>query len=119
VSTNPDILELLADTLDGVYAVDLNQRIVLWNGGLIAAEPPVQVPTELKGDEENDVLKSLTAREREVLRHLARGRGTKGIAEALVVSTATLRNHIQRILPKLGAHNRLEAVTAASRFRLL
>ena len=55
----------------------------------------------------------LSAREREVLVELAAGRSTEEIASLLAISTVTVRNHIQRILPKLGAHSRLEAVALA------
>jgi PAS domain S-box-containing protein len=55
----------------------------------------------------------LTAREREVLTLLAQGQGTEEIAGTLIVSPATVRNHAQNILNKLGVHSRLEAVAYA------
>jgi PAS domain S-box-containing protein len=61
----------------------------------------------------------LTRREAEVLRLMARGQSTRAIADALHVSRATVRNHVQNILGKLGAHSRLEAVAHATRHRLL
>lgn len=57
----------------------------------------------------------LTARELEVLTLLAAGNGTSALAGALVVTSATARNHIQSIMKKLGAHTRLEAVAIALR----
>jgi PAS domain S-box-containing protein len=62
---------------------------------------------------------ALTRREIEVLRLVAAGGRTKTVADALHVSPATVRNHVQNILGKLGAHNRLEAVAYANRHRLL
>lgn len=62
---------------------------------------------------------ALTPREREILRMIATGESTKGTAEKLHVSPATVRNHVQNILGKLGAHSRLEAVVYATRHRLL
>jgi PAS domain S-box-containing protein len=62
---------------------------------------------------------ALTRRELEVLRLVAQGGNTKAIAEKLHVSPATIRNHVQNILGKLGAHSRLEAVAYAMRHRLL
>lgn len=53
---------------------------------------------------------SLTQRELEVLQWLRKGLGTKAIAEKLFISIATVRNHIQAILTKLGVGTRLEAV---------
>lgn len=57
----------------------------------------------------------LSEREREVLRLMASGQDTRGIADALCVSPATVRNHIQHILEKLGAHTRLQALAIAYR----
>lgn len=62
---------------------------------------------------------ALTRRELEVLRLLATGANTKGAAEKLHVSSATVRNHVQNIFGKLGVHSRLEAVAYANRHRLL
>jgi len=61
----------------------------------------------------------LTRRELEVLKLLAVGENTKAAAERLHVSPATVRNHVQSILNKLGAHNRLQAVAYATTHRLL
>jgi DNA-binding NarL/FixJ family response regulator len=62
---------------------------------------------------------NLTPRERQVLELLAEGDTKEVIASRLFVSTNTVRNHIQNILTKLGAHSRLEAVAAAAREGLL
>jgi PAS domain S-box-containing protein len=61
----------------------------------------------------------LTRRELEILRMIAAGTSTKAAADKLHVSPATVRNHVQNILGKLGAHSRLEAVALANRQRLL
>lgn len=55
----------------------------------------------------------LTKREWEVLRLLSGGATSARIAETLCISPKTVRNHIQHILEKLGAHNRLEALAIA------
>jgi PAS domain S-box-containing protein len=62
---------------------------------------------------------ALTRRELEILRLVATGASTRTAAEQLHVSPATVRNHVQNILGKLGAHSRLEAVAVATRQRLL
>lgn len=62
---------------------------------------------------------TLTPRELEVLRLLADGVGTKEMAERLSLSIATVRNHIERILAKLGVHSRLEAVLYAAQHNLI
>jgi DNA-binding CsgD family transcriptional regulator len=58
---------------------------------------------------------ALTAREREILRLVAEGHPTDAIAAALVISPSTVRNHVARILVKLGARNRTQAVARAVR----
>jgi len=60
---------------------------------------------------EKNPAESLTSREREILRMIAGGQTTSAIANKLCISHTTVRNHIQHILAKLGAHSRLEAVT--------
>lgn len=63
-------------------------------------------------------LSSLTAREREVLQLVAQGARTREIAAKLYLSPLTVRNHIHRILQKLGARCRAEAVALAVRHGL-
>ena len=57
----------------------------------------------------------LSEREQAVLRLLAAGEPSKAIADKLCISPATVRNHIQHILEKLGAHSRLQALAIAFR----
>lgn len=52
----------------------------------------------------------LTAREREILQHLANGSSNAEIGKALVISEATVKTHVNNILGKLNVHNRTQAV---------
>lgn len=61
----------------------------------------------------------LTERERDVLGHLAQGLSNAAIAERLVVSVHTVRNHVANLSAKLGAHSKLEALAIAVREGLL
>lgn len=61
----------------------------------------------------------LTAREVEVVRHLARGHDARGIARELGLSAYTVRDHIKSVLLKLEVHSQLDAVLAAHRAGLV
>ena len=56
---------------------------------------------------------TLTSREVEVLREIARGRANKEIAQQLAISEHTVKDHLKNILGKLHVAGRTEAVTAA------
>jgi len=55
----------------------------------------------------------LTAREREVMRYLSRGKSNREIAEALFLSERTVENHVANILNKLGLDSRAQAAVWA------
>lgn len=57
----------------------------------------------------------LTERERELLGFLAQGWTNRVIADAMHLSVNTIRNYVQAVLTKLGAHSKLEAVATAVR----
>ena len=67
----------------------------------------------IENGENGAIAASLTMREREVLRLLARGQAQAQIAKQLFISPKTVGGHIQRILTKLGVHSRAQAVAIA------
>jgi DNA-binding NarL/FixJ family response regulator len=58
---------------------------------------------------------TLTAREIDVVRHIANGNRNKDIAEKLCISEETVKAHIKHIMEKLGASDRTQAVSIAVR----
>ncbi len=71
-------------------------------------EPTVREP-------ERSLIDDLSAREIEVLRLIARGLENAEIAEALGISPRTAKNHVSRILAKLGQPGRVQAAVYAVR----
>jgi DNA-binding NarL/FixJ family response regulator len=65
--------------------------------------------------QEESGVNPLTARELEILRHVADGLRNRQIAELLDLTEQTVKNHISSILHKLGVPNRTQAVTFAVR----
>jgi DNA-binding CsgD family transcriptional regulator len=60
----------------------------------------------------------LTTRELEILRLIAAGKANKEIAQALVISTNTVANHVAHVLAKTGASNRTQAAAYAASHHL-
>lgn len=72
-------------------------------------------PRATSGDIENP----LTVRETDVLKHLAYGLSNKKIAQVLHISYDTVKDHIQRILKKLGVSDRTQAAAWAARRKII
>jgi DNA-binding CsgD family transcriptional regulator len=78
----------------------------------LAPPEPLDQPLPLAGRDDRVVFEGLlTRRELDVLRLLADGRTNSAIADALVISPGTVKFHTGRILRKLHAANRAEAVS--------
>jgi DNA-binding NarL/FixJ family response regulator len=93
-------------------------RIVAHGDGLLAPSVTRRLIAEFTsrgGGRPSQVvgLDSLTERELEVLRQLARGLSNAEIARALWVSETTVKTHVSHILTKLDLRDRVQAVVAA------
>ncbi|WP_214403294.1 response regulator [Pseudonocardia lacus] len=87
---------------DGVLAPEVTRR-VLARLPAPTAPAPAQVPG----------LDELTAREREILGCLGEGLSNAEIAARLVITEATTKTHVSRVLTKLGLRSRVQAAIAA------
>ncbi len=77
-----------------------------------AAEPSPEIPVPhatARPNESPSPIRSLTARERDVLMRLSAGRGNKIIASDLQISESTVKVHLRNIMRKLHATNRTQA----------
>ena len=89
---------------------DLTEAIRQVHGGKKRVPPELAAQlAEHLGDE------ALTEREIEVLRRIAGGNRNRDIAEQLFISEETVKFHIKRIMEKLGANDRTQAVAIAVR----
>lgn len=59
------------------------------------------------------LLADLTARELEVLRHVATGASNEEIATLLAIAPLTVKTHVNRAMTKVGAHDRAQLVVLA------
>ena len=88
---------------DAVLAPSTTRRLLEHFAPLLPAQAQPEPAT----------LASLTDREREVLVAMARGRSNAEIAADFVVSEATVKTHVGRVLAKLGVRDRVQAVVFA------
>ncbi|WFE20753.1 response regulator transcription factor [Solwaraspora sp. WMMD937] len=87
---------------DGLLSPSVTRRLI----AEFAARPGQHRPRPVS-------LTTLTDRETEVLRLIARGRSNSEIAADLVVAEQTVKTHVGRILSKLGLRDRAQAVVVA------
>jgi DNA-binding NarL/FixJ family response regulator len=91
-------------------------RVVADGGALFApgiTERLVARFAEPAPEPSGEALRTLTAREREVLALVARGLSNAEIAQQLVVSEHTTKTHVASLLAKLGLRSRVQAVVVA------
>jgi DNA-binding NarL/FixJ family response regulator len=105
----PDLLSAIRAVASGdaVVAPSVTRRLLdafLPHLPDLSRAPGPGVPPEVQ---------ALTAREREVLTEVAAGLSNAEIAAVLVLSEATVKTHVGRILGKLGLRDRVQAVVYA------
>jgi DNA-binding NarL/FixJ family response regulator len=92
---------------------ELHKALLEVAAGISAFSPDLVKKADAYRQSQEELLESLTEREREVLTHTAHGRTNKEIGAALFLSDRTVQGHLQNIYQKLGVTTRTEAVTKA------
>jgi two-component system, NarL family, nitrate/nitrite response regulator NarL len=98
-----------ADLVDVIRRVVDGERVVCT---AVGADSQVLLNRKLRDH-------GLTRREYEILRHVAMGETNPEIAAALGLTRNTVKTYLQRTLEKLGARNRVEALTRANQLGIL
>ncbi len=106
-ASRDELLDAVARTANGdaVFTPGL-AGLVLGEFRRMSNQPPTETALGPPGG-------TLTERETEILRLVAKGLSYKEIASRLVISHRTVQNHVQNILGKLQLHNRVELVRFA------
>jgi two-component system response regulator NreC len=86
---------------------------------LVVREMPLRTPREWPVPEAYQRKRTLTAREREVLKLLAEGRTVRTVAKILGLSVKTVDAHKFNLMRKLGIHNKTELVLWAIQRRIV
>ena len=84
---------------------------------MISSATLSEVTPDLTTDPRADLTTDLTAREREILWHVARGETNPQIAAQLGISIQTVKNHLTNIFEKLGTRRRAHAAALALGWR--
>ncbi|WP_423494364.1 response regulator transcription factor [Microbacterium esteraromaticum] len=103
---------------DGMLAPEVTRRVLARfaaSATPATAAPPVRAAAPAHPATALVATEALTERESDVLALMADARSNAEIASALFIGEATVKTHVSRILQKLGARDRVQAVVIAHR----
>ena len=100
---------------DGMLAPEVTRRVVQ----RFAAAPPAGVGTSVGSGSTLTLAEPFTDREAEVLALMTEAMSNAEIAARLFIGEATVKTHVSRILQKLGARDRVQAIVLTLRHNLM
>ncbi|MBE9540194.1 MAG: two-component system response regulator NarL, partial [Proteobacteria bacterium] len=113
-----DVVSALKSGADGYLLKDTEPEELVacirlaCSGKLVLSEPLTEVLALTFRDKKNlpgPDLDTLTRRELQILKYLARGQSNKQIGRKLAIAESTVKVHVKHLLKKLGLRSRLEA----------
>ncbi len=120
--SDTDVVQAMRDGADGYLLKDTEPEELVaqlrqaMDGRLVVSDALTSALARALGRPKKDEkasLANLTAREREILKLIARGKSNKMIAKQLDISEGTIKVHVRSMLKKLGLRSRVEAAVWA------
>lgn len=99
---------------ESVVADEMTSKLVAAFKGASNGGVPTHLPTAAAPAAATSLLNSLSPRERDILRGMARGASNKEIGRELGIAETTVKIHVQHVLRKLGVSSRVHAAVLAT-----
>lgn len=118
----PDMIKLASESGASGYLLKSSEQSELGEAIRSVAAGATWFPDSPRPAGDNDELvrlRTLTARERQILDLLARGHRADGVAGELGISPATVYTHVRNTVAKLGVDTRSQAVAIAVRYSFI
>ncbi|WP_162850980.1 LuxR C-terminal-related transcriptional regulator [Panacagrimonas perspica] len=105
---------------DAVSCADLDKKLLLQRSlhSILRGESSAQPAAETRPARRSDMVESMTVRETELLRLVDAGLANRQLADALLVSEATVKWHLHNIYEKMGVRSRSAAAARAREMQL-
>jgi two-component system response regulator DevR len=114
----PGLACLMLTSFDDEEALVTAVRTVAGGQSMLDAGATTRLMARIRGesthDEQPKALEALTEREREILALIGEGLTNREIGQRLFLAEKTVKNHISRLLAKLGVERRVQAAVIAT-----